>query len=242
MTESDRPGVATPTQTVPTGAIQLEGGIEFARASQMSSPASGTLTLPDLLVRVGVAPFLELRVEAEGLEYQFRNGASDRALGSDFSVGAKLRLFEQRGILPQTGVVASLSMPVGSNGATSDGFDPLINGLYQWQLGERTVLLVNTALSAPTQGAADNRRIFQFGPRVAFDLRLTPTIGTFGEYYAEIMTGGVADEHSVDAGITWLVSRRRLQLDLSAGGGLNDAAPDWFVSGGVSVRFEAFGH
>jgi hypothetical protein len=40
----------------------------------------------------------------------------------------------------------------------------------------------------------------------------------------------------MDGGFTWLVSDN-LQLDISAGAGLNHAAPDFFISAGAAWRF-----
>ena len=113
--------------------------------------------------------------EVDGLEYEFRDGASDRALGSDLKLGAKLGGFEQRGLIPQLGVLVGLSLPVGSDEATSDGFDPILDGLYQWELSDKAAVVVNTRFTAPTQGSDDSRRIFQFGPQISFDYQATRT-------------------------------------------------------------------
>ena len=92
----------------------------------------------------------------------------------------------------------------------------------------------------PTQGSDDDRRIFQFDPRLS---RRSPdhprTSVVFVEYYGEIKAGGEPDTHSLDGGISWRIGHRRTQLDLSGGGGLVEAAPDGFVSTGVSMRFAA---
>jgi hypothetical protein len=239
LEQSDRPGEADPPTILPKGVIQLEGGVKFGRDTGGDDPDTGTLTVPDLTVRIGLIEWLELRLELDGLLYELRDGARDRALASDPALGAKLGGIEQRGLLPEASLLAGVSLPVGSDAATSDGFDPVLDGLYQWQLSEAFALVVNTRFSAPTQGSDDDRRIFEFGPQASLDWQVTPTVGAFVEYFGAIKTRGVADEHSMDGGFTWLIPGRRLQLDLSGGGGLNDAAPDWFVSAGISVRFQA---
>ncbi len=239
ITEADRPGFADPPTIIPRDAIQLESGVQLERESGGDAPDTGTLTLPDLLLRVGILERLELRLEAEGLLYEFREGESDRALGSDLVASTKVGLWEQRRWLPETGVLFSLSFPVGSEAATSGGVDPELAGLYQWTLGKQTALVLNTVFGAPSLGNDDDRRIFQFDPRLSLDRQVTLEFGAFIEYYGEIKTGGEADEHSLDAGITWLLVRHRLQLDVSGGGGLNEAAPDWFISAGLSLRFNS---
>ena len=64
-------------------------------------------------------------------------------------------------------------------------------------------------------------------------------VAGYVEYFGEIKTGGESDEHSMGAGLSWFFFERLIQLDFSGGGGLNSAAPDWFVSAGVSTRFWA---
>lgn len=238
--QADRPGVATPPTLIPRGTVQVEGGVEFRRETGGDDePDQGTLELPDLLVRFGVLEWLELRLEADGLLHEFRDGAGDRTLGSDLELAAKLGLLEQRRFLPKTSLLLALSLPVGSEPVTSDGFDPTLEGLYEWELGEETVVVVNTGFSGPTQGSDDDRRIFEFDPRIALERQLTEGLGAFIEYYGEIKTGGVADEHSMDGGVSLRTPGRRVQFDVSGGGGLNSAAPDWFVGAGVSMRFSA---
>ena len=93
--QSDRPGEADPPTVLPKGAIQLEGGVRFERETGGDDPDTGTLKTPDLTVRVGLVDWLELRLELDGLLYEFRDGASDLA-GADllqaFYLGFKFDL------------------------------------------------------------------------------------------------------------------------------------------------------
>jgi len=238
--QADRPGEATPPHLVPSGTIQLEAGTEFRRETgDDDHPDTGTLTLPEILLRFGVLDWLELRLEADGLLYQLRDGTSNRALGSDLTLAAKVGLPELPRFFPQTSALLALSLPVGSKAATSDGVDPTLDALYQWDLDDSTAVVVNTGFSWPSQGSDDDRRIFQFGPQIAIERRLAENLGAFFEYFGKIKTRGFADEHSLDGGFSLRIAKRRLQLDLSGGGGLNQAAPDWFVRAGVAIRFSA---
>ncbi|MBW1687343.1 MAG: transporter [Deltaproteobacteria bacterium] len=58
----------------------------------------------------------------------------------------------------------------------------------------------------------------------------------FIEYFATLEPSEDEDEHSIDSGVTYLLSDD-VQLDLSAGVGLNRAAPDFFISVGFAWRF-----
>ena len=52
-------------------------------------------------------------------------------------------------------------------------------------------------------------------------------------------TGSVADEHSAGGGLYWIAADD-LQLDLSATGGLVEAAPEWRVVVGFAWRFRVW--
>ena len=52
--QADRPGEADPPTVLPKGAIQLEGGVSFGRETGGDGPDTDTLTVPDLLIRIGV--------------------------------------------------------------------------------------------------------------------------------------------------------------------------------------------
>ena len=239
--QADRPGEADPPTVVPPGTIQIEGGFKVGRETgDDEDPDTDSYTLPDVTLRIGLLPKLELRIDADGFVYQDRGGAPNRANGSDLALGVKIHLLEQDGLLPGVGTNLGLSFPTGGSGVTSDGFDPLVQALFQWNVAERWDLVANLDFGAPTQGADDHRRVFRLEPELSLGLGLTPRWGTYVEYFGAIETGAEADEHSLDGGFTWLASDD-LQLDLSAGGGLNDAAPEWFVSAGLSWRFRAWG-
>jgi len=233
---SDRPGVTNPPSVVAPGAIQLEGGFSFERETQAVEPHTSTLTLPQSLLRVGLLSFLEARISADGYVYEKRHGDANRSSGSDLTLGSRARLFDQRGLLPKTALEFDLSLPTGSATVTSDGVDPSGSVLVEWSFGERFVLDANVVLASVTLGKSDPHRAFQVGPSVSLSASMTRRAGAFVEYYATLSDRGVADEHSVDGGFSWLVDDN-LQLDVSAGAGVNRAAPDYFVSAGASWRF-----
>jgi len=233
---SDRPGVSNPPNVVAPGAIQLEGGFAFERETQAVDPHTSTLSVPQGLLRVGLLSFLEARVYADGYVYEKRHGDTNRSSGSDFSLGSRAQLFDQRGIRPKTALEFDLSLPTGSAAVTSDGVDPSGTILVEWGLGERFVVDANLVLASTSLGKSDPHRAFQVAPSVSLSASIARRAGAFIEYYASLSNHGVADEHSVDGGFTWLVDDN-LQLDVSAGAGLNRAAPDYFVSAGAAWRF-----
>ena len=92
----------------------------------------------------------------------------------------------------------------------------------------------NFDFASETQGEDDSSRHFIFRPELALGLSISERMGTFVEYYG-VIEEDAANQHSIDGGFTWLV-KEDFQLDVSAGVGLNDAAPDFFIAAGVAWR------
>ena len=44
-------------------------------------------------------------------------------------------------------------------------------------------------------------------------------------------------EHSLDGGIAYFINRD-LKIDISSGFGISEAAPDWYIAAGISIRFK----
>jgi hypothetical protein len=233
---ADRPGVSNPPSVVPPGAIQLEGGFSFERETNTGDPNTSTLRVPQGLLRVGLLSFLEARVSADGYVFERRRGDNDRSSGSDLTLGSRALLFDQQGIRPKTALDFNLSIPTGSPAVTSDGVDPSGAFLIEWSLSERFALDGNLGLASQSLGKGNPHRAFQVAPSISLGASIAERASVFIEYYATLSDRGVDDEHAIDGGLAWLVGDN-LQLDISAGAGLNHAAPDFFVSVGAAWRF-----
>jgi hypothetical protein len=231
--EANRPGRADPPTVLAPGVAHIEGGFSFERETE-GEPDTDTLTLPEIELRLGVYERLELQLFAEGLVQEWDDGAGNRTGGSDLELDARVRLWEQAGWRPATAVDFGVSFPTGSGFATSDGFDPEGEILYAWDFAERWNLNGNFDFASETQGDDDSSRHFVYRPELALGLTISDRLGSFVEYYG-VIEESAADQHSVDGGVTFLLSED-LQLDISAGAGLNDAAPDFFVAAGVAWR------
>lgn len=235
---ADRPGVSTPPTVVTPGTVQFEGGLQVERETH-DAPDTVSYTLPDATLRIGLLRDLELRVESDGFVVLDREGAPNQVDGSDLVLAAKWHLRDQAGLLPAFGLLPALSLPTGGDAVTSDGFDPSLGLLGAWALAERWTLMANLVFAASTQGVDDSRRIFQLGPSVSLEWELASRWNGFVEYYGAVKTGSVSDQHSVDGGLSFLADDH-LQLDVSAGAGLDAAAPDWFVSTGLAWHFHSW--
>ena len=229
--QPDRPGQADPPSVLAPGVAQVEVGFTF------EGDGDDSLSAPEPELRLGVRERLELQLSSDGFVREWRVGDDDRSGGADLEVDARVLLWRQSGWRPATALDFGLGFPTGSGFATSGGFDPEGEILYAWDFAERWNLNGNLDFASETQGDDDSTRHFVIRPELALGLALGARLGAFVEYYG-VVEEDARDQHSVDGGLTFLVSDD-LQLDVSAGVGLNHAAPDFFVAAGVAWRLPA---
>jgi hypothetical protein len=233
---TDRPGESNSPSVVAPGTVQFEGGLTFSRETDGGDPNTNTVSVPQGLLRIGVLSYLEFRMIADGYVFEDRKGDNDRSSGSDLTLAARGYLFDQKRFLPTTALDFNLSLPTGSDAVTSDGVDPSGTIIFEWVLNERFALYHNLVLASTSLGKGTSGRAFRVTPTASLTAALNERAGAFIEYFATFSDSGLKDEHNVDGGFTWRIGDD-LQLDVSAGAGLNAAAPDFYVSVGAAWRF-----
>lgn len=237
---TDRPDQTESTAIVPRGSVQIEAG-----AKRDVDEVDGEKTISDgvgnFLLRIGLSRIAELRLGWNGLTARDqRSGTvSNRISGqTDASLGAKFHLATEKGRRPAMAVIAFVSVPSGRDEFTSDGFDPGALFAFSHTISDRIGLGYNAGLvfeSTAPEGE-DRQTLSTWTYAIASGFSLSEKVGTFVEVFGSApASASGSSAHSFDAGLTWLV-RPNLQLDTSAGVGLNDGATDWFVSVGFSVR------
>ncbi len=238
----DRPGVVNPPTVVGVGFLQIEaglthqgrGGVDLGTA-ESGAPGERGLVVPELEVRLGVHPRVEVALGFSGWSgTDFEDGNEVRGF-SDLGVDLRAVLCEQFGVLPQTAIELDLSFPVGSKEITSGGVDPTLVLLGQWTLARRFTLGWNFEAAALSRGEGTSGRFFEFSPSVAIGTGLGGGWGVFFEYFASLRSRGTPDINGVDGGFTYLATPN-LQFDVSAGTGFDAPATGYFVAAGVAWR------
>lgn len=238
---TDRPDQTESAETVPRGTTQVEIGWTRTRDKEAGTRVE-TEEVPGTLVRIGLADGVELRLGWSGQLSEEIKGVQapaeqTRSSGrGDAEIGAKFVLARQRPGRPQVALLASTSVPVGEARFSSDRFDPSLRLLLAHDLRVGAGLGYNVGVqwvSEPSpRGGFTTRPNFVY--TAAVGLPLGDRLGAFAEIFGELPDIG-GDSHSFAAGLTFLLSPR-LQLDVSGGVGLNDAAPDSFLGVGLSFR------
>jgi len=258
---TDRPDQTESASIVPAGWLQIEAGYLQESLAQRAHALDGTphdnavsgtsMQIPGILLRFGVTDVMELRVGTAYMREEFDRDpaifdptnrgdiAETIELGglSPLSLGLKALLLAERGWIPQTAVLASVTVP----GTGSEDFDQ--NYLAQefrlafaHTLSERLSLGYNLGVSNDESAVAHTGFY-----SLALGAGITDALGLFVEIFGDL-PGDAPPVHKFDAGATWLLSP---DLQLDASGGMTFAEDEngthlrmeHFISAGVSWRF-----
>lgn len=233
---TDRPGQGAPPSIVAPGTVQIEMGVQMtsdATSYEQVETTVRTLSAPTALARFGLLPTMELRLSTE-----FRNvgtmatpGELDTTIAgvSGVGIGTKIGVTAEEGAIPETALLLTAALPVGSEAFHVSNVAPTIIFAMRNGLSGTTSLYYNLGATWDgTNGAGYGLY------NVLLSNALTTSIGVFGEVYGTLATG-FRPVHAIDLGAAYLLGNN-LQLDLYGGIGITDNAPDYFAAGGISVR------
>lgn len=235
---TDRPDQTESAAVVPRGTFQLEFGAMHAFDEPAPSAATRLMSLGAALLRVGLAPPLELRLGFAGWHRATAEaGPTEHGLG-DLDFGAKAVLHRGTGPVPSVALLGTVTLPTGHEAFRASGPDPEVRLAVSQELPAGFGLGYNVAAAWTTEADAAGDESFRTDLLYTAVLgrALTDRVAAFVEGFGSLVVSeGGSSWHALDAGLT-LALRTNLQLDLSGGLGLSDAAEDWFVGAGVSVR------
>ena len=232
-----RPGLQEQIAGTAWGRLQLEGGYAFlcdaAGGVRMTQHA-----LPDLLLRYGLTDRLEVRLGWPGYVATRYDGPLSDTSSDDVlepNVGCMLDLWAQRGIMPQTAVLAAVPITLEGSPFALDGLQPVAQFLYSWQFTDRLAWGGTTGM-ALFDVAGDH--FVQLQQTVNLDCLLTGRLGVFGEWEMLVDHGSAThgSQHMLGGGVSFLMTRRT-QVTWKAGLGLNEAAPDFLTDIRLAYRF-----
>lgn len=229
---SDRPDFTESTNTIVPGHVQVEAGVTAQEVGEEDS-----LTVGELLVRIGVGERLEARLGVGSWSQVDLPGARLEGL-EDPSVGFKVRLTDPPGDrppgLPAAALLFSTTVPVGSDELTADEWQPEVRLALDWDLTDRFSLGANLGYAYPDE---DGERFHQALASVTAGIAATDRLSFFLETYgfSEETPDGDSTQYA-DTGLTFSLNDN-LQLDARIGFGLNDPSPERFVGVGIAARW-----
>jgi hypothetical protein len=230
---TDRPDFTEASSTVGRGVAQIELGYTYT--SDDETPNTRSHSYPETLLRLGLwHDWLEFRL---GWNYANQESGGLNLSGSeDLYTGIKIGLTPQERLLPEMALIPQMTVPSGAGVFTNDQVLPGINWIYGWEVND----LISTAGSTQLNRAIDEatgRAYTQFAQSWTIGYSLREKLGAYTEWYALLphSADSATPEHYFNGGLTYLLTND-IQWDIRSGVGLNQAADDFFVGTGLSIR------
>ena len=229
---TDRPDQSESPYLMDKGYFQTEVGITSENDEPVKDFKTSTLSAPSLLFRYGAAKNVELRAGIEVLTSKTTiSGNSTSQSGmSPIMAGTKIKLFTEKGSMPETALLLSITIPFKDNSAfQSDYIGTEFRFAMTNNLTKRFSLSYNIGgeFGAGAPGATGLYTI-------ALGASLVNKLSGFVELYG-FMPQKFSPDHRFDAGLTYLILKN-VQVDAAFGFGISEKSPDFFVGGGVSLR------
>jgi len=232
---TDRPDFVDSADTVGKGVIQLEAG--FAQDRNKDAGLKERTSSTPLLLRIGVAEDLELRLETDG-RMRYRADGTDYARDSgwgDSAVSMKWHVRDGEGAMPAIGLIGQLDFATGSQAFKGNGTRPSVRITGEWDLPDNWSVGVMPGIVADRDEQGRHFTSGMFG--VSFDKEWSESMHTFIEVasqrIAKTRYGGTSA--SFDTGATYLLSKN-WQVDAAMFFGLNRRTPDFSFTIGLSAR------
>ena len=235
---TDRPDFTESAVTVGRGVAQLEMGYTYAYDDDGTDQTTAH-SYPETLLRYGfLAEWLELRFGWNYGDQTVVGGTPSQASGSeDIYLGLKIALTPQEGWLPEMTIIPQMNVPTGAAAFTAGEIQPGLNWVYSWAIND----FLSTAGSSQFNRALDpvsSTTYYEFAQSWTIAYALSDRVGGYTEWYAFFPSAATTAQvqHYFNGGFTYLLSND-VQLDIRGGVGMNDAAVDYFVGTGISIRF-----
>jgi len=217
--DTNRPGFSFTPGVVGKGRWQVETGIGYTR----NDSDSETLSLPNAEIRYGSGEQVEVFVSSLGWAEDDTGGITDSGL-IDLAVGSKIAISEP-GAATKMAVLFQLSLPTGDDRFTSDEVDPAV--AFIWTHSGRFNLAGTAKLSDAPGG-------YRFDNGLKLPFAIDDRRSAFVEWEANVPENG-GSSHWLNGAFQWLLADN-VQVDVSAGVGLNDRAGDYRFGVGFSFR------
>lgn len=222
--EADRPDQTETPSIVPKGMFQAEVGFTFQRETKNFN----TNSLPTVLWKYGVNANFELRLITDFISE--KTNTEKRTGVTPLLVGLKVKICDEKGIIPKTSLISHLSIPNASSSEyKTEFYAPEFRFVMQHSLNDKWSLSYN--LGAEWDGfSAEPTFIYTLASGYSFSDKLGSYIELFG-----FAPQNDKANHSFDGGITYLINNN-FMLDLSSGIGITGNAPDYYMAFGFSFR------
>lgn len=236
---TDRPNLTQSPVVIPRGSWQVEAGMQYQKEI-LTAFKHKELFYPEVLLRVGLFKQAELRLQGaykkeawDKLDPDLGANPQDLKGLENLQVGTKIHLWEGRGALPETGLLAHATLPVGSKTFRPDQVLPDGRLLFNNKISDKLELQYNAGYRKRPDPDDDRGELVY---SASANLKLGDKLTCFTEFFG-YKARGAHPENTLDAGLLVLLLPS-LQWDFIGGLGLSQAAPDFFAGTGLSWRWD----
>lgn len=199
--ETDRPDQTESATLVPAGMVQVEGGATASRSGAVHTASYG-----ETLVRIGVLPALELRIEPLTQTTSRIAGRPSTGGLEDAAVGIKTPLYRRDSAqrrLPDVSLLVAASLPTGARPFRGEGLQPEAKLAAQWSLADRVGLATNLTAR---RGREAGESYWERGATASFGFDITERTGSYLEWYAVRDGREVKARRVLNGGLTYKVT------------------------------------
>jgi hypothetical protein len=225
----ERPGMATPPEVMTVKHFQIETGGQFEKTGE-GNLSNHTFFFPSLLLRYGVAKPFELRAQTDYLLNSVTDTAGTTRLSglNPITISGKIKLFEQKRVLPNVSLLLNLTLPfLGNKNFRPEKFAPSIYLLLSNDVSEKLNMAYNYGLSWD-----GNSSVPEHFYALCFGIILNEKTSCFIESYGTFARSSDPGFFA-DTGLAFLITER-FQVDVSTGFNLKSFPKDFFINTGFA--------
>ncbi len=229
--QPDRPDQTESPYVIPHKSFQFEGGMFFEKNTQ-NGQTTTNFSYPSVLLRYGLLSNLELRMEIENIKNTTDSGgiSSSKNSVSFATIGAKFNVCEEDGLSPAVGFIINFTIPrLTTENLETDYIGTSINLAMQNSFTDE--LSAGFNLGAVWAGKTPEPTFFY---TLSLGYEISNRLSGFAEVFGFMPQKSVAN-HVFDFGLSFL-AMNNLAFDASAGLGLTENSPNYFVNGGFAIR------
>lgn len=226
--ETDRPDQTECSSVIEPGTVQVETGAIYTKNEH---DRQERYNYPTTLIRIGFVKAMELRLIAG--EWQRERCFDSSAAAGGFQpvkIGMKVKVCGEKGVRPQTVLIAHLGLPFGDKRSVRPN---VVTPEFRFSMSHKLSPALSLGYNLGMEWDAETPY-----PSCIYTLttgaELTEKLRAYVEIYGNT-TYAAYPECLVDGGFTYLL-RKNLQMDASAGYGLNQHSDTYFLSVGLSFR------
>ncbi len=224
---ADRPGIATSPYIATSKIIQIETGFSYEN-DKRENTLQETFLYNTSLLRYGLNNNSEIRLQTDYISV--KTDSINNTGFNPFTIGTKLLISEQKGILPKTSFLLNMTLPCfGDKNLRPENLTPSIYLLMHNDITKKINICYNIGIEYDGESANPS----EFAA-ICLGYSFTEKINGFVENY-NWFSNSTKPENFIDCGFAYIIGKN-IQLDISGNMNIQDIENYFMINFGVSWR------